>query len=178
MATKKKSGASKLAVWIIVGLLMFGMIGFGAAGFNGTQRSLGKVGDKTVSISSYSSALQNEMAQFQEQIGRDITPQEMQAIGLDQRALNRVVTTRALDQLVTDLGLSAGDARVREQVVEIPAFQGLDGKFDRESYAEVLQRNNLKEADFETSLREDAARRILREAVLTGVTAPEAYAKA
>ena len=178
MATKKKSGASKLAVWIIVGLLMFGMIGFGAAGFNGTQRSLGKVGDKTVSISSYSTTLQNEMAQFQEQIGRNITPQEMQAIGLDQRALNRVISTRALDQLVTDLGLSLGDARVREQVVEISAFQGLDGKFDREAYAEVLQRNNLKEADFETSLREDAARRILQEAVLTGVTAPEAYAKA
>ena len=178
MATKKKSGASKLAVWIIVGLLMFGMIGFGAAGFNGTQRSLGKVGDKTVSISSYSTALQNEMAQFQEQIGRDITPQEMQAIGLDKRALNRVISTRALDQLVTDLGLSLGDARVREQVVEISAFQGLDGEFDRKAYAEVLQRNNLKEADFETSLREDAARRILQEAVLTGVTAPEAYAKA
>jgi len=177
MATKKKSGASKLAVWIIVGLLMFGMIGFGAAGINGTQRSLGKVGDKTVSISSYSTALQNEMAQFQEQIGRDISPQEMQAIGLDQRALNRVISTRALDQLVTDLGLSAGDARVREQVIEIPAFQGLDGEFDRAAYAEVLQRNNLKEADFETSLREDAARRVLREAVLTGVKAPEAYAK-
>ena len=178
MATKKKSGASKLAVWVIVGLLVFGMIGFGAAGINGTQRSLGKVGDKTVSISSYSNALQSEMAQFQEQIGRTITPQEMQAIGLDQRALNRVISTRALDQLVTDLGLSSGDARVREQVVEIPAFQGLDGEFDREAYAEVLQRNNLKEADFETSLREDAARRILQEAVLTGVTAPQAYAKA
>ena len=137
MATKKKSGASKLAVWVIVGLLVFGMIGFGAAGINGTQRSLGKVGDKTVSISSYSNALQSEMAQFQEQIGRAITPQEMQAIGLDQRALNRVISTRALDQLVTDLGLSSGDARVREQVVEIPAFQGLDGEFDREAYAAV-----------------------------------------
>jgi len=177
MATKKKSGASKLSVWVIVGLLVFGMIGFGAAGINGTQRSLGKVGDKTVSISSYSNALQSEMAQFQEQIGRTITPQEMQAIGLDQRALNRVISTRALDQLVTDLGLSSGDARVREQVVEIPAFQGLDGEFDRGSYAEVLQRNNLKEADFETSLREDAARRILQEAVLTGVAAPQAYAE-
>ena len=177
MATKKKSGASKLAVWVIVGLLVFGMIGFGAAGINGTQRSLGKVGDKTVSISSYSNALQSEMAQFQEQIGRTITPQEMQAIGLDQRALNRVISTRALDQLVTDLGLSSGDARVREQVVEIPAFQGLDGEFDREAYAEVLQRNNLKEEDFETSLREDAARRILQEAVLTGVAAPQAYAE-
>ena len=68
MATKKKSGASKLAVWVIVGLLVFGMIGFGAAGINGTQRSLGKVGNKTVSISSYSNALQSEMAQFQEQL--------------------------------------------------------------------------------------------------------------
>ena len=35
-----------------------------------------------------------------------------------------------------------------------------------------------KRQDFETSLREDAARRILQEAVLTGVTAPQAYAKA
>ena len=68
MATKKKSGASKLAVWVIVGLLMFGMIGFGAAGLNGTQRSLGTVGDKSVSISSYSDALQSETSRFQEQI--------------------------------------------------------------------------------------------------------------
>ena len=59
MTTKKKSGASRLAVWVIVGLLMFGMIGFGAAGLNGTQRNLGKVGKKTVSISSYSKLDEN-----------------------------------------------------------------------------------------------------------------------
>ena len=178
MATKKKSGASKLAVWVIVGLLMFGMIGFGAAGLNGTQRSLGTVGGKNVSISSYSDALQSETSRFQEQIGRTLTQQEVQSIGLDQRALNRVINTRALDQLVSDLGLSAGDARVRSQVLEIPAFQGLDGQFDRVAYAEVLQRNNLKEADFETSLREDTARRLLQKAVLAGINTPSAYSQA
>ena len=104
MATKKKSAASKLAVWVIVGLLMFGMIGFGAASFNGTQRSLGSVGDKTVSITSYSNALQSETSRFQEQLGRALTQQEIQTIGLDQQALNRVINTRALDQLVTNLG--------------------------------------------------------------------------
>ena len=70
MTTKKKSGASKLAVWVIVGLLMFGMIGFGAAGLNGTQRNLGKVGNKILSISSYSNSLQGELNQFEQQIGR------------------------------------------------------------------------------------------------------------
>ena len=178
MATKKKSGASKLAVWVIVGLLMFGMIGFGAAGLNGTKRSLGAVGDKNVSISSYSNALQSETNRFQEQIGRVLTQQEVQSIGLDQRALNRVINTRALDQLVSDLGLSTGDARIRSQVLEIPAFQGLDGQFDRVAYAEVLQQNNLKEVDFENSLREDSARGLLQQAVLVGINMPPAYSEA
>ena len=178
MATKKKSATSKLAVWVIVGLLMFGMIGFGAASFNGTQRSLGSVGDKTVSITSYSNALQSETNRFQEQLGRALTQQEIQTIGLDQQALNQVINTRALDQLVTNLGLSAGDERVRAQVVEIPAFQGLDGQFDRVAYAEVLKRNNLKEADFETSLREDTARRLVQQAVLAGINMPSAYSQA
>ena len=178
MATKKKSAASKLAVWVIVGLLMFVMISFGAVSFNGTQRSLGSVGDKTVSITSYSNALQSETSRFQEQLGRALTQQEIQTIGLDQQALNRVINTRALDQLVTNLGLSAGDERVRAQVVEIPAFQGLDGQFDRVAYAEVLKRNNLKEADFETSLREDTARRLVQQAVLAGINMPSAYSQA
>ena len=178
MATKKKSGASKLAVWVIVGLLMFGMIGFGAASLNGTKRSLGAVGDKNVSISSYSNALQSETNRFQEQIGRVLTQQEVQSIGLDQRALNRVINTRALDQLVSDLGLSTGDARIRSQVLEIPAFQGLDGQFDRVAYAEVLQQNNLKEVDFENSLREDSSRGLLQQAVLVGINIPPAYSEA
>ena len=175
MPTKKKSSASKLAVWIIIGLLMFGMIGFGAAGLNGTQRSLGTVGDKSVSITSYSNALQNEINRLQQQIGRALTQEEVQTIGIDQQALNRVINTRALDQLVTDLGLSMGDERISDELQKIPAFLGLNGLFDRVSYGEVLRRNNLSEGDFEASLREDGARKILQQAVLTGIEAAPAY---
>ena len=175
MSTKKKSSASKLAVWIIIGLLMFGMIGFGAAGLNGTQRSLGTVGDKSVSITSYSNAFQNEINRLQQQIGRALTQEEVQTIGIDQQALNRVINTRALDQLVTDLGLSMGNERISDELQKIPAFVGLNGMFDRVSYGEVLRRNNLSEGDFEASLREDGARKILQQAVLTGIEAAPAY---
>ncbi|MDG2299722.1 MAG: SurA N-terminal domain-containing protein [Planktomarina sp.] len=177
MSAKKKSGANRLAVWIIVGLLMFGMIGFGAAGLNGTQRNLGKVGSKAVSISSYSNTLRGELNQFEQQIGRKLTVQEVQSIGIDQQALNRVINTRALDQLTSDLGLSVGDNHVLGQIMEIPAFMGLDGKFDRGSYTEVLKRNNLNEADFETSLREDSSRQLLERAILTGIELSPAYSK-
>jgi peptidyl-prolyl cis-trans isomerase D len=177
MATKKKSGASKFAAYVIIGLLMFGMIGFGAAGLNGTQRNLGTVGEKNVTISSYNDALQSEIRRFQEQIGRVLTQQEVQAIGLDQQALNRVINTRALDQLVTDLGLSVGDERVRSQVIEIPAFQGLDGQFDRLTYTEALQRYDLNEADFETSLREDTIRNAVQQAVLSSIEMPSTYSQ-
>jgi peptidyl-prolyl cis-trans isomerase D len=178
MTTKKKSGASKLAVWVIVGLLMFGMIGFGAAGLNGTQRNLGKVGDKIVSISSYSNSLQGELNQFEQQIGRKLTMQEVQSIGIDQQALSRVINTRALDQLASDLGISAGNERVLAQILEIPAFMGLNGEFDRASYTEVLKRNNLNESGFETSLREDSSRELLQKAVLTGIKVSPAYSEA
>ena len=178
MATKKKSRASKFAAYFIVVILMFGMIGFGAAGLNGTQRNLGTVGKKNVTISSYNNALQSEIGRFQEQIGRSLTQQEVQAIGLDQQALNRVINTRALDQLVTDLGLSVGDERVRSQVIEIPAFQGLDGQFDRLTYTEALKRYDLNEADFETSLREDTIRNAVQQAVLSGIEMPSAYSQA
>ena len=104
-----------------------------------------------------------------------MTQEEVQTIGMDQQALNRVINTRALDQLVTDLGLSMGDERISKELQKIPAFLGLDGMFDRVSYGEVLRRNNLREGDFEASLREDGARKILQQAVLTGIEAAPAY---
>ncbi|WP_288960915.1 SurA N-terminal domain-containing protein, partial [uncultured Sulfitobacter sp.] len=87
-------------------------------------------------------------------------------------------TVGALDNEATNLGISVGDARVRDEVLKIPAFRGLSGDFDRESYRFALSQSGLSEAEFETSLREDIARTLLQGAVVGGVPAPEAYAQA
>jgi len=175
MAERKRSKASTTAVWIIVGLLMFGMVGFGAVGLSGTARSIGKVGDKPVSVNQYYAALQNEVNGAQQQIGRRLTPQEMQSFGLDTVALSRVVRQRAMDQEATDLGLSMGDTRLSAQIQGLSAFTGLSGNFDRVAYNQYLERNNTTSSEFETRLREENARNILQAAVLSGLEAPEAY---
>ena len=65
---------------------------------------------------------------------------EARQFGVDRMVLGRLVNDAALDGEAARLGLSAGDDAVREQVMASPAFQGSDGKFDREDYTYALER--------------------------------------
>ncbi len=172
MAAKK---GSRVFVWVILGLLFFGLVGFGARGFGGTIRSLGTVGDKDVAVQDYARDLNQQIRAFSAQIGSPVSFPQAQAAGLDQQVLSQLVTRRVLDNEVTRLGLSVGDERVREQIVAIQAFQGLNGQFDRTVYRSSLDRQNMTEAAFETGLREEMARTLLQGAVLGGVPQPETY---
>ena len=87
-----------------------------------------------------------------------------------------MVRARALDAEAAELGLSIGDETLRGQVVQIGAFQGIDGNFDREAYRFALQQTGMTEAAFEETLREEAARTMLQGAIVSGVQMPQAYA--
>ncbi len=175
MATKS---GGKFFLWAMLGLLFVGLIGFGTGGVTGSVRNLGTVGTKEIPIQQYANALKQQIDAFGEQIGTALTFQQAQAIGLDQSVLNQIVAARTLDNEVGRLGVSVGDIRVLQQVTAIPAFQGLDGKFDPETYRTQLRNNNLNEADFEAGLREDTARSLLQGAIIGGIPEPDAYADA
>lgn len=176
MAEKKQG--KRYGVWIIMVLLFVGLLGFGAGGLSGNIRSLGTVGDKDISVTQYQTELTAQIRAFEAQVRQPIPFQQAQALGIDQRVLAQIVTERSLDNEATDLGISVGDERVREEVLRIPAFRGLNGEFDREAYRSALQRNGQTEASFETSIREDATRTLLQAAIVGGVPAPDAYADA
>lgn len=173
-----KRTVGRIGVWIILGLLFVGLIGFGATNLSGTIRSIGTAGSKSIPVQSYSSALTQQIDAFSAQIGTPLTFSQAQAIGLDRSVLQQVVTTAVLDNEAQKLGLSVGDARVRDRVISIPAFQGLSGDFDREAYRFSLDRNGLTEATFEADLRDEIARSLLQAAVIAGTPEPAAYADA
>ena len=172
MAAKK---GNKVILWGIVGLLFFGMVGFGATGLSGTVRTLGSVGDKNIALNDYARELNQQMRAYEAQIGAPLSFAEAQSIGLDQAVLAQMVARRALDNEAAQLGLSVGDERVREQILRISAFQGLSGQFDRLSYKSALERQGQSEAEFETALREEIARTLLQAAVVGGVPASPTY---
>lgn len=172
MAAKK---GNKVILWGIVGLLFFGMVGFGATGLSGTVRSLGSVGDKDISLNDYARELNQQMRAYEAQTGAPLSFADALAIGLDQAVLAQMVARRSLDNEAARLGLSVGDERVREQILQIGAFQGISGQFDRLSYKSALERQGQSEAEFETALREEIARTLLQAAVVGGVPASPTY---
>ncbi len=174
----KSSSLSKTAVWILLGLLILGLAGFGATNLGGNITSIGTVGEKQVSAQSYALAIQREMRALQQQTGQPVSFAQMREAGLDQRILQRLITTRALDHETTELGISVGDENVRDQVLSISNFQSLDGTFDREAYRFALQQQGLTEAEFETQLREESARNLLQAAVIGGITMPATLTEA
>lgn len=170
-----KGRSGRLGLWIIVGLLIIGLGGWYTGGAGAARSSLGTVGGLEVPIQSYATALRNQMDNLQQQTGQPVDFEMLQALGIDRAVLGQVVAQRVLDAEARRLGLSVGDARVAEAVRGIPAFQGLDGQFDRQAYREALRRNGLNETEFETSLREDTTRTILQAAVLSGLPEPVTY---
>ena len=174
----KASGSlSKTAVWILLGLLILALGGFGATNLSGTVRTIGSVGDKSISVDQYARNLQQELRAASAQAGRTVSFREAQSFGLDQRVIRGLLNARALDYEAGVMGLSIGDARLAEQVRSNPSFVGVDGSFDREGYRFALQNAGMSEGEFEQQLREESARSILQAAILSGVVMPDTYAQ-
>ncbi|MGR3814244.1 MAG: SurA N-terminal domain-containing protein [Cognatishimia activa] len=172
----QKSSISNKLVWVLMGLLILSLGGFGITNLGGTINNVGTVDGKPIAVTTYSRAVQQELTNLSQQTGQQITFQQAQLFGLNQQVLGRLVTQRALDAEAERLGLSIGDENVRDELLSIPAFQGLDGNFDREAYAFTLDSAGLNEGEFEQSLREGAATTLLQTAVTAGVQMPATYA--
>ncbi|WP_019955201.1 peptidylprolyl isomerase [Yoonia vestfoldensis] len=174
MAQKKKT---RIGAWIIVGVVLVGLAGFGTGGLTGNVRTLGTVGDKDVTVASYQRALNEQIRALSAQFGTQISFQQAQAFGIDRQALSQVVLTRTLDNEATQMGLSAGDMAVFERISAIQAFQGAGG-FNRDTYRLVLQQSSQTESEFEAEIREDLARTLLQAAIVAGVPGSAAPADA
>ncbi len=174
MAEKKKP---RYGAWIIVGVILLGLAGFGTGGLSGTIRNIGTVGDKDVSVQAYQRALNDQIRALSAQFGQQISFQQAQAFGIDQVALNQVILLRTLDNEAADLGISIGDENVFERLQAIPQFQGAGG-FNRDTYRLALQQTGQTATEFENELREETARTLLQGAVVSGIPQPSVLADA
>ncbi len=169
---------SKTFVWILMGLLMLGLAGFGATSLTGTVRSVAQVGDENVSVEAYVRELQREIRAVEAQTGQPLQISQAHDIGLDQQALSRLVALAALDNEVAQLGISIGDENLQQEIVDIPAFQGVNGTFDREAYRFQLDQIGMNDTEFESDLRKESARTIVQSAVMSGVEMPRTLTEA
>ena len=178
MAEARRRKTSNVVVWVILGLLVLALAGFGTGGFGGNLTAVATVGDREVTVQDYANALRSEQARLEAQTGERLTLEQMQAFGLDRQLMERLLAGAALEGEAERLGLSVGDARVAERIRATPAFQGIAGTFDRDTYGRALQSVNLDEGSYEARVRDEMARELLQAAVVGGTEVPGTYADA
>lgn len=169
LRTKKRGNT---LIWALMAMIMLGLGGFGASNFGGSTQSIGSVGDREIEPRDYARALNREMQATSAQIGQPVNFVTAQQLGIDQNVLARLLASAALEGEAARIGLSVGDNAVLDRLNSFNAFNGLDGKFDREAYRLALQREGMTEGEFEAKLRDEAARTILQGAALAATAAP------
>ena len=175
MAQGAKTKKTNIVVWVIIALLIVGLGGFGVTNFGGSVNSIGRVGDREIELQRYARELESQIRALSAQAGRNITLAQARAIGLDRAVLQQLVSTVAIEGEAMRLGISAGNEEVRSYILAIPAFQGIDGSFDREAYRFTVEQAGLSEQEFEQNLRDEIARTLLQGAVIRGATAPDIF---
>ena len=161
---KEKKSAGQWAMLLLLGLLAFSLIGFGATNFGGSVQSVATVDDVEVTPRQYAAALQSRIAEVSDATGQPITFAQAQQAGIDRAVLSQLIGQAAVAAEGERIGLSIPDARVASLVREIPAFQGASG-FNPQVYRETLQRNGMTPTAFERAIREEEVARLLQQAV-------------
>lgn len=171
-----KNKISRAFIWIIMGFVMVGLVGFGSFNFGGSIDAIGKVGETEISADRYFREVNARVNALQAQTGQRVTFAQAQSLGIDRAALETVINQVALENETARLGVSVGDEELAARIRDISAFHGTGGAFDREIYDFVLEQSGLTAGGFEETLRSEVARTILQGAVVNGIAVPAVHA--
>jgi len=180
MLQASRSKTSKIFFYIVLFLAVLAMVAFGITGIfsKSTAEAVANIGDETVTSQQYYLALQQELRRASQQTGQTITIDQAIQFGIDKNVLQRLATRAAYDGEAKRLGISVSDETVRADLLKNPNFQGLDGKFDKTVYKDLVQRSGLTAVEYEAVLRNDTALRLIENGLVSGVALPDAAYKA
>lgn len=178
LGSMRANKKNQVIIWIILGLLAIGLIGFGTGGPDGaTIRSIGQVGQEDIRVNDYARSMNGALTNLSQQLGRSVSITEAETFGLQSTVLDALLEQAALDNETRALGISIGDTAVLERLVQTPGFQNLDGSFDQEAYNFALENAGLSPSDYEDIVRKDGARVLLEAAIASGLQSGHTQAK-
>ena len=169
-------------IGLAITFMFIGLIGLAFAATDITGSTFGGiaggdrvavVGDDRISNNELTEATQNALRQVQQQ-NPNVTMEQFIEEGLLDEVLSQMVDSYAIAAYAEDYGLRAGDNLVNSELLQIPAFRGASGEFDRETYLSVIGQQGLSDAD----VRRDFSDRLLSQQLLdSAFSAPQMPAK-
>jgi peptidyl-prolyl cis-trans isomerase D len=175
MLDAMRKGALNWGAKVLLGLLAFAFVIWGMGpwlrGYG--SGTIAKIGNTDISAEDYRQAYQDEMTSISRRFGRRLTPEQAKLLGIEQRALSRLVGFAALDSHARQLNLALSDKTLADLIRTDPAFQGPTGTFSTQAFQNVLRQVGLSEARFVADRRKEEIRDQLTETLLAGDALPQ-----
>lgn len=175
MLDAMRRGAVNWLAKILLGLLIIAFAVWGVADvFRGYGRgTLARIGSTEISVDEYRQAYQEEMTSISRRMGRRLTAEQAKLLGLEQRALSRLIGAAAIDTHIRQLHLSLSEQGIAELIRQDPAFKGADGAFSPRVFQMYLRQNSMSEGHYVTTRRKEEVREQLTDTLLGGLTPPQ-----
>lgn len=166
-----KTWVAKFLLALLV--LSFGVWGISGSIFTAGGNSVVTVGETHVDPISYRLAYDRQLSVLSQQFGTRLTSEQARAFGIENQVLAQVVAGAVLDEQARLMNLGLSDDRLAGLIAEDPAFQGLDGRFDRTNFSAVLRSVGMSEDDYVRNRAQVAVRAQIIEALADGFKAPD-----
>ncbi|MGP1924329.1 MAG: peptidylprolyl isomerase [Arsenophonus sp. NEOnobi-MAG3] len=161
LRTAANSPVLKIVFMIII--LSFVLTGVGSYLIRDSSNYAAKVNGTIINQVQLQQAFQQEKQALQERLGdqfAEIISTEKGIQMLRRQALERLIGVILLNQYSQQLGLTATDNQIKQDIYNMPIFQ-TDGHFDSEKYRTILSKHNVNADDFAQEIRENLINRQL-----------------
>lgn len=168
--------AKLLLVLLVLSFAVWGISGQIATGFGGN--SVVSAGGTTVSPIEYRLAYDRQLSILSQQFGTRLTREQARALGIEDQVLAQLVAGAVLDEQASQLGLGLSQDKLAQLTMSDPAFQGPDGRFNRQQFEYVLRQVGMRPEDYLENRGRVAIRQQIVEAVSDGLRAPDTFLRA
>ena len=164
----RKFFQSKFGMAVFLGFLALVALAFAGADITGNTfggivqgERVALVGDDEVTSNELATTTQSTLRSVQRQNPTVTMPLFIEEGGLDE-VLSQMIDRYAIGAYAEMLGLRAGENLVNSEIIQIPAFRGVSGEFDQQTYETALANQRISEA----VLRRDLADGLLAQQIL------------
>lgn len=171
MLVKIRERSKGIVAYFLVGLIaiafsLWGMDSLFTA-MRGDPNEVAQVNKQSISQFQVDQVAQQQMRQLQQQGQIDLEQIDMNL--LRQFALNQLIQEQLLQQKTKQLNMQISDRQLERQIVRMDAFQDETGRFQQESFSQVLSQQGLTPQGFRQQLKQD----LLNQQLLGGLAATE-----
>ncbi len=170
-----RSNAQSFWVKVAFGIIIVVFVFWGIGSYSGPKGLVASVNGKNITELEF----QRAYMAMEENVRRSMpnaTPEMLEGLNLEQRVLQGLIQEKLIEAEAERAGLAITPYELKAFIDQLPYFQK-DGKFDPDTYKDVLAKNNLTPQKFEADQAKSMLPAKLQRLVTAGAYTPEVAAR-